>query len=279
MIQPLSLDIIMAIVGLIIGSFLTVVITRYPAILKSQWQQECREFLGLAPENNTESINIASPRSHCPHCKNAIKAHHNIPIIGYILLRGKCKQCQRPIRLLYPLVELLTAIVSVIVARHFGLSWATAAALLFSYLLIVLAFIDLHHKLLPDLLTLGALWIGLMINSSNMFISLKNAVWSSIIAYGFLWLLSWIFLKLRKKQGMGHGDFKMLAMIGAWLGFYSMVNTLILAILISVISSLIFIFYKKVSWEKAIPFGPFLALGAWISLLWGNFAINLLQIS
>lgn len=279
MLDPLSLDIIVAICGMIVGSFLMVVITRYPAILKQQWRIECRDFLALPPEEDSTKLSIASPRSHCPHCSNPIKAYDNIPIFSYLLLRGKCRQCKRPINLLYPFVELLTAVLSIIVVRHFGLSWQMFGALLFTYLLITLALIDLHHQILPDTLTLSALWIGLIANSFNFITHLNDAVWASIIGYSFLWMLAWIFLKLRKKQGMGHGDFKMLAMIGAWLGFYSMVNSLLLAILISVVSGTIFIFYRQEDWSKAIPFGPFLAIGAWISLLWGHFLINFLQIT
>ncbi len=277
--QPLSLDIIMVILGLIVGNFLTAIITRYPLMLKQQWHNDCRDFLGMTPEKKSDKLTLITPKSHCLHCKNLLKWRHTIPLIGYILLSGKCAHCKRPIQLFYPLVELLSAIASVIVARKFGLSWPMVAALIFSYLIILLAFIDLHHQLLPDPLTIGTLWLGLMLNSFGFFTHLSDALWSSVVGYSFLWLLAWVFLTLRKKQGMGHGDFKMLAMVGAWLGFYSMVNTLVLAIIVSTLFSIVLVFCKQANWNKAMPFGPSLAIGAWISLLWGDFVIQLLQVS
>lgn len=273
------LYILVTLVGLVVGSFLTVVIVRYPSQLTQQWRAECCEFLGLPETEKQKPISIFRPRSHCPACKAPVRAYHNIPVIGYLLLRGKCASCKQGVGLFYPVVELLTMMLSILVVWRYGLSWQMLAALLFTWSLIVLTFIDLQHQLLPDVITLSMLWIGLMINSFSLFATLNDVLWSSVIGYSALWLLAWVFLKLRNKQGMGHGDFKMLAMIGAWVGFYSMVNTLLLAIFISVLSSIFLLLYKKSSWNRAMPFGPFLAAGAWVSLLWGSFVIDLLQVS
>lgn len=265
--------IIVTIFGLVIGSFLTVVVARYPVILQRQWQTECREYLNLPHEKQTKNISLATPNSHCPYCKTSIKIHHNIPLLSYFLLRGKCATCKRPIPKLYPLIELITAIMSIAVLWRFGLTDEMLGALFFTYVLIALSFIDFNHHLLPDTLTLSTLWIGLLFNTIPLYTTLANAVWAAVIGYLFLWICAWIFQKIRHKQGMGHGDFKMIAMVGAWLGLEAMLNTLILATILGALCNLILILSKKVSWERPTPFGPYIALSAWLSLLFGSFIL------
>lgn len=262
------------IMGLIIGSFLALVITRYPAILQQQWQNDCREYLGLALETHTtERLSLLTPRSHCPHCKTAIPAYYLIPVLSFIMLRGKCHACRRPIRLLYPCVELLTSIASMMIIFHFGITWTGGAGLLLTYLLIALTGIDLKHQLLPDTMTLSGMWMGLLANSYGLFTSLTDAVWATVAGYLAFWILAWIFLQLRKKNGMGHGDFKMVAMAGAWLGCAGMFNTILIAIVSSLLVTCSAILLKRTTWNQPIPFGPFLAIGIWITLLCGNMFI------
>lgn len=270
--------VLVAILGLVIGSFLNVVIARYPKMLQAQWQSECRDFLGLKEEQEATKFTLAGPRSHCPHCKTKIPFYHNIPIFSYLWLRGKCAHCKRHISLVYPAVELLSCFASVIVLYHFGPSWEMLAALLFTYMLVALTFIDLEYQLLPDTLTLSTLWIGLMLNTWGMFTNMSDAIWSAVIGYLVLWISAWIFLHLRNKRGMGHGDFKMLAMVGAWFGINKMITALLIAVIAGTILSLIVLQMKRISWKQAIPFGPFIALGAWITMLAGPILVNWLRI-
>lgn len=268
-----------AIFGLIIGSFLSVVITRYPEMLHQQWQTECREFLSLKTETPQDKISLALPPSHCPQCKMKLKFYHNIPLFSYLGLGGKCAYCKRPVSLLYPVIELLTSLLTVITLWHFGLTWLGFAAVLFTYLMIVLCFIDLRHQLLPDTITLGTLWIGLIFNCFSLFTSLHSAVLAVVIGYLLLWMTAWLFSLIRHKQGMGHGDFKMLAAVGAWLGLFNMLHTLLLAVFMGILISVLLITLKRVTWHRPIPFGPFIALAAWITLLTGPFIISWLQVT
>ncbi len=269
--------IIIAIFGLIVGSFLTVVISRYPTMLQQQWQDECREFLNLKEDEPPTKVSLALPGSFCPMCKTPIKFYHNIPVLSYLWLRGKCAHCKRHISALYPSIELLTAITSLVVFWRFGLTDEMLAALFLTYMLIALTFIDFKHQILPDTMTLSALWIGLLFNTMGLYTQLVNAVWGAVIGYLLLWISAWIFLKLRKKQGMGNGDFKMMAMVGAWLGLNMMINTLLIAVIVGALTSVVLIFFKKISWQRAVPFGPFIALAAWITLLCGPFIIQWIQ--
>jgi len=268
-----------AIIGLIIGSFLMVVIDRYPKILQQQWQAECREYLGLKSQAESMPFSLALPRSHCPHCKKPLKFYHNIPLFSYLWLRGKCASCKRHISLLYPGIELLSCILSILVVWAFGPTWQMLGCLLFTYVLITLAFIDLNHQILPDIITISILWIGLIFNTFHLFTSLGNAVWGAVVGYLILWLSAWIFLHLRHKQGMGHGDFKMIAMVGAWFGINVMFNTLLLAIVVGAILSIILLLGRRWSWQRPLPFGPFIAAAAWITMLTGPFIIQYLRMS
>jgi leader peptidase (prepilin peptidase) / N-methyltransferase len=267
--------IIVALVGLAIGSFLNVINYRYPIMLMNAWRDEAREFLETdaqtAPvEKPAERapFNIAVPRSHCPSCKKTLGIRHNIPLLSYLFQRGRCAFCRCKISSEYFWVELFTMLLSVLCYYHFGLSMAFAVTVLATWGLVTLFVIDMHHQILPDPITYCILWMGLFANTYGLFTSLTNAVIGAIAGYLSLWIVAKLFLLLRKKEGMGHGDFKMLAMIGAWVG----VTALPIALLMSCILSLIFngtlIATKKIAFDKPTPFGPYLAISAFALMLW-----------
>lgn len=272
------------IIGLIIGSFLNVVIVRYPKMLQRDWEKECRAFLNLPQSespNRTDhqNISLALPRSHCPHCQHPLKFRHNIPLLSFIFLGGRCQYCRQTISRRYPIIEVSMALLTLAAVWRFGWQPGFSAQAIFAVLLIALIItlcaIDLEHQLLPDIMTLGGLWLGLCINSVNVFTPLFEALWSAVLGYSFLWLISWIFLKIRQKQGMGHGDFKMLAMTGAWLGGLNTLNTLLFAVLFGCLISVILLALRKAEWQRPIPFGPFLGAGALASLFFGPFMLKL----
>ncbi len=274
--QPYLTAIAIGILGLVIGSFLTVVITRYPKMLQHEWKQECHDFLELPSEDTSQPPTLIKPRSRCSQCKTPIKWYQNIPLISFIFLRGKCAHCHKKISWLYPGIEALTAILSIVILFYFGISWRMLAALLLTYSLVVLFFIDLEHQLLPDPITLTLLWIGLMLNSFNCFVPLQQAVWGAVVGYGVLWLFSSIFKYVRKKQGMGHGDFKMLAMLGAWFGIAMILNIMLCSIILGTLISLALMSFKKLNKENTFAFGPFIAISAFASMIWGPFLIKLI---
>jgi leader peptidase (prepilin peptidase)/N-methyltransferase len=257
-------------IGLLVGSFLNVVIYRLPIMLKQQWQQDCAEFLQL--ENNAphERFNLALPRSHCPHCKTVISACDNIPVLSYVLLKGRCSTCQQCIGLRYPLIEILTAIFSMIVAWHFGASWAACAALCLTWALISLSAIDYDSQLLPDIIVLPLLWLGLGLSLFTVFTNSQASIIGAIAGYLILWLVYYSFKLVTGKDGMGHGDFKLLAMLGAWLGWQYLGLIILLSSLAGTILGMILIALNKQDRAKPMPFGPYLALAGWIALLWGS---------
>ena len=265
--MPLSMTIVFAILlGLIVGSFLTVLIVRYPAMLESQWRRDCQSYLH-APLDPPEKINLWIPRSRCPHCETPLKLCHNIPLFSFCFLRGRCAYCQKRISALYPAVEFLTAILTVFMLLRFEMSTQLFPVLIFTWTLIALFFIDLRHHLLPDTLTLIPLWLGLLLSIFHLFVSPKAAIIGAILGYGVLWVTAYLFKLVRKKEGMGHGDFKMLAMIGTWFGPMMVLNSLLLAVILALLTSILLLVSKRIRFETAIPFGSFLAVGGWISLL------------
>jgi leader peptidase (prepilin peptidase)/N-methyltransferase len=264
---------ITGIFGLIFGSFLNVVIARYPGMLYRRWQHECQEHLHIPQTEPTESANLFSPASRCPHCKTPIKAWHNIPIIGYLFLGGKCAHCRASISLIYPLVEAITAISGVIVILHFGWNFTALAALIFTWTLITLSFIDFQEHILPDNITLTLLWVGLLLNCTNYFTTPINAILGAVIAYSSLWTVATLFKIIRKKDGMGNGDFKLFACVGAWLGASALLTILLIAVLSCLIVSILLLVMRKMKKEQPVPFGPFIALGAFLTLLFGTFQL------
>ncbi|MCR3904119.1 A24 family peptidase [Aeromonas hydrophila] len=257
--------------SLMIGSFLNVVIHRLPIMLEREWQAE---YLGyFNPEalpQQEERYNLMVPRSACPHCGHAITAMENIPLLSWLWLKGRCRECQAPISARYPLVELLTALLSLVVATTFPPGWALLAALLLTWVLVALTFIDLDKMLLPDQLTLPLLWGGLLFNLAGGFAPLADVVIGAMAGYLVLWSLYWAFKLLTGKEGMGYGDFKLLAALGAWLGWQALPIVLLLSSLVGAFIGIGLILLRNHHQNKPIPFGPYLAIAGWIALLWGD---------
>ncbi len=260
-----------ALLGALIGSFLNVVIHRLPRMLKDAWKIECREFLSLPGEQTAgQRFNLLVPRSHCPNCQQQISSVDNIPIISYLFLRGKCRHCSHSISLRYPIIEFITLALSVLIAWQFGLSWQTVFSLLLVWSLIALIVIDLDHQLLPDHITLPLLWLGLLINLQHTFASLPDAVIGAIAGYSVLWLFTKIFYLITGKQGMGHGDFKLLAALGAWLGWQLLPLIVVLSSFVGAMIGISLVVFKQHDRDKPIPFGPYLAIAGIIALCWGT---------
>jgi leader peptidase (prepilin peptidase)/N-methyltransferase len=271
--NPMVLLALAFILGLIVGSFLNVVIYRLPLMMEREWRAQCHEFLELpAPvlERPAEKFNLAQPGSHCPHCKHAIGAGENIPVFSYLLQRGKCIHCKGVISPRYPILETVTGIFSLLIVANFGIAWLTLALLVFTWALIVLTMIDLDRQLLPDDITLPLLWLGLIINSQGLLTTLENAVWGAIAGYLILWSVYWIFKLLTGKEGMGYGDFKLLSALGAWLGWQALPQIILLSSLVGAVVGISMIVLKGRDKNIPIPFGPYLASAGFIALLWGD---------
>lgn len=263
------------ILGLLVGSFLNVVIYRLPLMMQREWQSECRLILELPAETPQEKpFNLSVPASHCPHCDSAIKPWQNIPVLSYLLLRGRCGNCQAPISIRYPLIEALSGLLCGLLAIYLDSPPAIIAGLLFSWLLISLTMIDADHKLLPDQLTLPLLWLGLLVNSFGVFVPLLDAVWGAMLGYLSLWSVYWLFKLATGKEGMGYGDFKLLAALGAWMGWQMVPLIIILSSLVGTLLGVIILYINRQGRNTSLPFGPYLAAAGWISLLWGPLLVN-----
>jgi leader peptidase (prepilin peptidase)/N-methyltransferase len=257
------------VLSLAIGSFLNVVIHRLPKMIERQWRAEIAESNGQTPLAEAR-YNLVVPRSQCPACGHAISALENIPLISYLVLRGKCAACRAPISLRYPLVELFTAAISGFIAWHFGFSWMTAAALLFAWSMIALALIDLDTFYLPDDITLPLLWVGLLVNMGAVIVDLQSAVIGAVAGYLSLWLVYWGFKLATGKEGMGYGDFKLLAAIGAWLGWKMLPVVILLSSFVGAIIGISLILFARHERSAPIPFGPYLVLAGLIAMVWGD---------
>ena len=257
--------------SLMVGSFLNVVIHRLPIMLEREWQAEYSDYFGSEVATSSAApYNLMAPRSRCPHCDHPIGALENIPLLSWLWLKGRCRKCKAPISARYPLVELLTALLSVAVAATLTPGWGTLAALLLTWVLVALTFIDLDRMLLPDQLTLPLLWGGLLFNLAGGLVPLADAVIGAMAGYLVLWSLYWAFKLLTGKDGMGYGDFKLLAALGAWLGWQALPIVLLLSSLIGAIIGIGLILLRNHHQGKPIPFGPYLAIAGWIALLWGD---------
>jgi len=257
------------ILGLLVGSFLNVVIHRLPIMMQRDWRAQAREFLEL-PAEPVSTFNLVLPHSHCPHCNHQIRAWENIPLVSWLALRGKCSSCRAPISARYPLVELLCGLLSAYVAWHFGFSWQAGAMLLLTWGLLAMSMIDVDHQLLPDSIVLPLLWLGLIVNSFGLFASLPDALWGAVAGYLSLWSVYWMFKLVTGKEGMGYGDFKLLAMLGAWGGWQVLPLTILLSSVVGAVLGTIMLRLQKAESGTAIPFGPYLAIAGWIALLWGD---------
>jgi leader peptidase (prepilin peptidase)/N-methyltransferase len=254
--------------ALSVGSFLNVVIYRLPVMLNREWQAQAQAILEQPPAAETsETFNLMVPRSRCPACGTLIKAWQNVPVLSWLILRGRCASCKTRISARYPLVELFTAIATLLVLSIYGLTWVGLAAALFTWIMIALTFIDFDTQLLPDQLTLPLLWLGLLCNTSGSFTSLTSGVIGAVAGYLFLWGTYWGFKLITGKEGMGYGDFKLFAAIGAWFGWQVLPGTILIASGAGLIYALTTLIGKRRESSQPIPFGPFLAAGGWVSLL------------
>jgi len=291
--------IIMVCFGLMIGSFLNVVIYRLPRMLEAGWISECVQFLkgqqAKAPKltpcplceqthdevsskaadpmddsSSNAKFNLAWPASHCPHCKHAIRFYDNIPLLSYCILRGRCRYCQHRIKARYPIIEGITGLCTLIVAWQYGLQLSIIPVLLLTFALLTLSWIDFEHQILPDNITLPCLWLGLLLNSMSMFVPLNEALFGAIFGYLILWSVYWLFKLTTGKEGMGYGDFKLLSVLGAWLGWKMLPLIILLSSFAGAIVGITLIVLNKQAKGQPIPFGPYLALAGWIALLWGT---------
>lgn len=260
--------------GLLVGSFLNVVILRLPRKLDWQWRRDAREILEEPEIYDPPPPGIVVESSHCPHCKHKLAWFENIPLISWLALRGKCRHCKAPISIQYPLVELLTALLVVASVWRFGFGWQGFGASLLSCFLVALSGIDLRTRLLPDQLTLPLMWLGLIASLENLYMVPKAAVLGAIAGYVSLWSVWWLFKQLTGKEGMGHGDFKLLAAIGAWVGLKGVLPTILLSSLVGAIIGSIWLAAKGRDRATPIPFGPYLAIAGWVVFFWGQDLID-----
>ena len=259
--------------GLCVGSFLNVVAYRLPLMLERDWKLECHEFLELDPpqiEKSLLAINLSTPASACPNCGHKLHVWENIPVLSYIFLKAKCSSCATSISAQYPLVELVTGITSLAVAHQFGVTLQTLAALLFTWILIALTLIDLKKQLLPDNITLPLLWFGLFLSFFDIFTDLKSSVIGAMAGYLILWSVYQLFKLITKKEGMGYGDFKLLAALGAWVGISYLPQIIFISSIIGSIVGISLLIIGRTKQQQPIPFGPYLAIAGWTALLWGE---------
>ena len=268
------------IVSLMIGSFLNVVIYRLPIMMQRRWQSEARYLLAIneqgdagaaeAAQEDESSFNLAYPASACPHCHNAIKPWQNIPVFSYLLLRGKCFHCKTPISSRYPLVELITGVLGVLVFLQYPVVLQLIPLLLLTYCLVALFGIDFDHQLLPDSITLPLLWLGLVLNTQGIFTDLTSAVYGAVGGYGLLWLVYWGFKLTTGKEGMGYGDFKLMGALGAWFGWQVLPNVILLSSVCGAVIGIAMIVFRGHDSQKPLPFGPFIAMAGWLTVMYPN---------
>lgn len=261
--------------GLLVGSFLNVVIHRLPKMMEREWREQCAELAApqsgeVARSENQMKYNLMVPRSACPSCRHQITAIENIPVISYLALRGRCRNCGAKISPRYPIVEALTGLLSGLIAWHFGFGLAGLSALLLVWSLIALTFIDADTQLLPDSITLPLIWVGLIVNIDHTFTDLRSAVLGAVIGFLALWSVYWAFKLLTKKEGMGYGDFKLLAALGAWLGWQMLPLVILLSSVVGAVVGIVLIVLARMGRNIPLPFGPYLAMAGLIALLWGR---------
>lgn len=258
--------------SLLVGSFLNAAIYRIPIMLQREWREECEELFGGDVDNidhpSGKEFNLFIPRSQCPTCGHMITALENIPVISYLFLGGKCSSCKTKISIQYPIIEIFTALLSVFVAWKIGVGWQTLAALIFTWSLITMSLIDAKTMLLPDNLTLPLMWLGIIVNYQEFFVSLESSVLGAIIGYMSLWTLFQVFRLITGKDGMGYGDFKILAAIGAWGGWQILPFTIFVASSLGAVFGILWILIQKQKESQPIPFGPWLALAGFIGFMW-----------
>jgi len=271
--QPLWLTVWVFVFSLCVGSFLNVVIYRLPKMMERSWQQEYQEYFDPTASDTASAapvFNLATPRSACPHCQQQLTVRDNIPLLSYLLLKGKCRHCQAPISARYPLVELLTAVLSVVVINTTGANGYGLLLLVLTWALITLTFIDIDKMLLPDQITLPLLWLVLMAAVAGIGQSPEQALIGAAAGYLSLWSVYWLFKLLTGKEGMGYGDFKLLAVFGALLGWQLLPLIILLSSVVGAVVGSISLALQKKQQSSAIPFGPYIAAAGWIAMLWGE---------
>ncbi|MDM8547655.1 prepilin peptidase [Candidatus Venteria ishoeyi] len=269
--HPLWLTGIAGLLGLVVGSFLNVVIYRLPLIMEREWQEQCAEYLECPdkkPEGN--AITLSRPGSHCPHCGHEIRPWENIPVLSFLIQMGRCSQCREKISWRYPAIESLSAVLSLALAWQLGFGWPLLFGLFFLWALLALTFIDLDKQLLPDQITLPLLWLGIILSFFNIYTPLAMSVIGAIAGYLVLWSVYWGFKLLTGKEGMGYGDFKLLAALGAWFGWQALPLLILLASISGAVFGLAFILFFQHDRRQPIPFGPYLAFAGWVMLMWGQ---------
>lgn len=274
------------VLGLVVGSFLNVVIHRLPLMLQRQWREQCAELqtepcaASQAPVSVAEPFNLVVPRSACPFCKAPITAWQNIPLISWLALRGRCASCRKPISPRYPLVELVTGLLSAAVAWRFGFGAAALCGLVVTWFLVALAFIDIDHQLLPDDLTLTLLWLGLAASlwnsqpSAGLPVDIRSSLIGAIAGYGSLWSVYHLFRLITRKEGMGYGDFKLLAALGAWLGWQMVLPVVLVAASVGALVGVLMLTLRGQQRTTPIAFGPFLAGAGWVVMMWGPHLVS-----
>ncbi|MFZ2753874.1 MAG: A24 family peptidase [Lysobacteraceae bacterium] len=256
--------------GLLVGSFLNVVILRLPKRLEWEWKHDSLETLGQADLYDPPPPGIVVEPSHCPHCQHKLSWYENIPVFSWLALRGRCRSCKTPISIQYPAVELLTMLLVTACVWRFGFGWQGFGASLLSCFLIAMSGIDVRTQLLPDQLTLPLLWLGLIASVDNLFVPAKAAIAGAVLGYLSLWIVYWVYKQLTGKIGMGHGDFKLLAALGAWAGYKALLPIVMLSSIVGAVVGSIWLMTKGRDQATPIPFGPYLAIAGWIVFLWGN---------
>jgi leader peptidase (prepilin peptidase)/N-methyltransferase len=283
--SPTAFNVFVVILSLLIGSFLNVVIYRLPKMMHNNWYLECREFLAEEvkdiPQQDLTELTLSKPDSTCPKCQHKIRFYENIPVISWLFLKGKCSQCKSSISIRYPLVEATTALLSLVIAIQYGVSIETLLLLILTWGLVCLTLIDFDHMLLPDQIVMPLLWLGLLVNISGTFVPLNDAVIGAAVGYMSLFSVFWLFKLITGKEGMGHGDFKLFALFGAWIGWQLLPTLILMASVVGAIIGISLMLFKNHTREQAIPFGPYLAIAGWITILWGDgiWSWYLIQIS
>ena len=276
--SPAALILVCVLFGLLVGSFLNVVIHRIPKMMEATWRQEARELLEQPPPKGEETppiFNLVTPGSHCPHCNHRIRWYENVPVVSWALLKGRCSGCKAAISKRYPIIELLTALVAGLCAWRFGYDPWLIFMLYGSFTLLALAVIDLDTTLLPDDLTYPLLWAGLLAAVMGISpVSLPDAVIGAMAGYLALWSLYWVFKLLTGKEGMGYGDFKLLAALGAWLGWQYLPVVVLLSSVVGLVFAVSMMASGSVKRDQGIPFGPYLAIAGWIAWLWGEVIVS-----
>ena len=268
--SPTVLTIFVAFLGLCVGSFLNVVAYRVPKMIEQEFADACREQFGVPAADDMPHISLSSPPSTCPACGSRIKPWHNLPVIGWLMLRGKCASCSARISVQYPIVELLTGIFSVVCVWRFGFSPQLAGALILTWALIALTVTDLHTMYLPDNITLPLLWLGLLLSLKPVFADPVSAIAGAAVGYLLLWSIFWLFKLATGKDGMGYGDFKLLGALGAWMGWQLLPQMVLLSAVVGAAVGISLMLVRKAEWTSRIPFGPYIAGAGWIALIWGG---------